>query len=192
MSAECSSYTTVEKVLVGAFTCPRADSDLGAIYCCGFKDFKYCCDDPNSFFPYEHSYMWWLSVGALVGLSIAAVVLLAFIITVCVLCYLFISNKPHNKLDTGLSLQTAVWVAAALIQVFHACIVFVTFTTSSGIEQNSLDGPSRSSQSTVPNGFKRHFLSHKLDCDNQPQDPDRLFQRCFLATVTTINVQGPS
>lgn len=60
MSAECSSYTTVEKVLVGAFSCPRADSDLGAIYCCGFKDFKYCCDDPNSFFPYEHSYMWWL------------------------------------------------------------------------------------------------------------------------------------
>lgn len=41
------------------------------------------------------------------GLSIAAVVLLAFIITVCVLCYLFISNKPHNKLDTGLSLQSA-------------------------------------------------------------------------------------
>ncbi|KAG9467660.1 hypothetical protein GDO78_014516 [Eleutherodactylus coqui] len=108
------------------------------------------------------------SVGALVGLSIAAVVLLAFIITVCVLCYLFISNKPHNKLDTGLSLQTT------------------------GIEQNSLEGPSRSSQSAVPNGFKRHFLSHKLDCDNQPQDPDRLFQRCFLATVTTINVQGPS
>uniref|UniRef100_A0A803JD69 Shisa like 2A n=1 Tax=Xenopus tropicalis TaxID=8364 RepID=A0A803JD69_XENTR len=107
MSAECSSYTTAEKVVVGAFSCPKADSDMGAIYCCGFKDIKYCCDDPNSFFPYEHSYMWWLSVGALVGLSIAAVVLLAFIITVCVLCYLFISNKPHNKLDTGLSLQTA-------------------------------------------------------------------------------------
>uniref|UniRef100_A0A8C5R7U5 Glutathione peroxidase n=1 Tax=Leptobrachium leishanense TaxID=445787 RepID=A0A8C5R7U5_9ANUR len=58
-----------------------------------------------------------------------------------------------------------------------------------GAEQSSLEGPSRSSQ---PNGLKRHFFSHKLDCDNQPQDPDRLFQRCFLATVTTINVQGPS
>uniref|UniRef100_A0A8D2M586 Uncharacterized protein n=1 Tax=Zonotrichia albicollis TaxID=44394 RepID=A0A8D2M586_ZONAL len=46
-------------------------------------------------------------VGALVGLSIAAVVLFAFIITVCVLCYLFISTKPRSKLDTGLSLQTA-------------------------------------------------------------------------------------
>ncbi|KAM4641461.1 protein shisa-like-2A [Discoglossus pictus] len=166
MSAECSSYTTPENILIEAFSCPGVDTDPRAIYCCGFKDIKYCCDDPNSFFPYDHSYMWWLSVGALVGLSIAAVVLLTFVITVCVLCYLFISNKPHHKLDTGLSLQTA------------------------GTEQNSLEGPSRSSQSAAPNGFKRHFLSHKLDCDNQPQDPDRLFQRCFLATVTTINVQG--
>lgn len=50
-----------------------------------------------------------LSVGALLGLSVAAVVLLAFIITVCVLCYLFIGTKPCSKLDTGLSLslQTA-------------------------------------------------------------------------------------
>ena len=46
------------------------------------------------------------SIGALVGLSIAAVVLLAFIITACVLCYLFISSKPHTKLDPGLNLQT--------------------------------------------------------------------------------------
>lgn len=48
-----------------------------------------------------------LSIGALVGLSVAAVVLLAFIITVCVLCYLFIGMKARSKLDTGLSLQTA-------------------------------------------------------------------------------------
>ncbi|XP_030062903.1 protein shisa-like-2A isoform X2 [Microcaecilia unicolor] len=107
MSAECTSYTSVEKELVSGFSCPQADGEAGDIYCCGFKDDKYCCDDPNSFFPYEHSYMWWLSVGALVGLSIAAVVLLAFIITVCVLCYLFVSTKPHSKLDTGLSLQSA-------------------------------------------------------------------------------------
>ncbi|XP_029474547.1 protein shisa-like-2A [Rhinatrema bivittatum] len=168
MSAECTSYTSAEEGLVSAFSCPRADGEPAAIYCCGFKDDKYCCDDPNSFFPYEHSYMWWLSVGALVGLSIAAVVLLAFIITVCVLCYLFISTKPHSKLDTGLSLQSA------------------------GTEQHSFEGTSRSSQSTAgPNGFRRHFFSHKLDCDNQPQEPDRLFQRCFMATVTTINVQGP-
>ncbi|XP_006195950.2 protein shisa-like-2A isoform X2 [Camelus ferus] len=45
-------------------------------------------------------------IGALVGLSIAAVVLLAFIVTACVLCYLFIGSKPHTKLDPGLSLQT--------------------------------------------------------------------------------------
>jgi hypothetical protein len=43
------------------------------------------------------------SLGALVGLSIAAVVLLAFIITICVLCYLFIATKPRG-LDNGLPL----------------------------------------------------------------------------------------
>uniref|UniRef100_A0A8B9S1X7 Shisa like 2A n=1 Tax=Accipiter nisus TaxID=211598 RepID=A0A8B9S1X7_9AVES len=98
----CSSYLNADKVLVSGFSCPRTGGDAGAVYCCGFQDVKYCCDDPHSFFPYEHSYMWWLSVGALVGLSIAAVVLFAFIITVCVLCYLFISTKPRSKLDTGL------------------------------------------------------------------------------------------
>ncbi|XP_041277496.1 protein shisa-like-2A isoform X1 [Onychostruthus taczanowskii] len=113
MSAECSSYLNADKVLVSGFSCPRAGGDARAVFCCGFQDVKYCCDDPHSFFPYEHSYMWWLSVGALVGLSIAAVVLFAFIITVCVLCYLFISTKPRSKLDTGLSLQTAGFPAMA-------------------------------------------------------------------------------
>ncbi|TFK10193.1 solute carrier family 25 member 48 [Platysternon megacephalum] len=108
MSSDCTSYLSADGALVSGFSCPRADGEASAVYCCGFQDVKYCCDDPNSFFPYEHGYMWWLSVGALVGLSIAAVVLLAFIITVCVLCYLFISTKPRSKLDTGLSLQTAV------------------------------------------------------------------------------------
>ncbi|XP_065266185.1 protein shisa-like-2A [Emys orbicularis] len=107
MSSDCTSYLSADGALVSGFSCPRADGEASAVYCCGFQDVKYCCDDPNSFFPYEHGYMWWLSVGALVGLSIAAVVLLAFIITVCVLCYLFISTKPRSKLDTGLSLQTA-------------------------------------------------------------------------------------
>lgn len=49
-----------DKVLVSAFSCPREDGEASAIYCCGFQDDKYCCDDPNSFFPYEHNYMWWL------------------------------------------------------------------------------------------------------------------------------------
>ncbi|KAM3841766.1 protein shisa-like-2A [Vipera latastei] len=105
MSAYCSSFVNADKVLVGSFSCPREDGEADAIYCCGFQDIKYCCDDPNSFFPYEHNYMWWLSIGALIGLSVAATVLLAFLITVCVLCYLFISKKPRNKLDAGLTLS---------------------------------------------------------------------------------------
>uniref|UniRef100_A0A672G9X6 Shisa like 2A n=1 Tax=Salarias fasciatus TaxID=181472 RepID=A0A672G9X6_SALFA len=104
MSSDCESYYTRENVLVGGFTCPKSDSDSTALFCCGFSDLKYCCDDPNSFFPYKYGYMWWLSLGALVGLSVAAVVLLAFIITLCVLCYLFITTKPRG-LDNGLSLQ---------------------------------------------------------------------------------------
>lgn len=44
------------------------------------------------------------SLGALVGLSVAAVVLLAFIITLCVLCYLFVTTKPRG-MDNGLPLQ---------------------------------------------------------------------------------------
>ncbi|KAI1892092.1 hypothetical protein AGOR_G00150410 [Albula goreensis] len=111
--------------------------------------------------------MWWLSVGALVGLSIAAVVLLAFIITVCVLCYLFIATKP-SRLDNGLPLHAP------------------------GFDLSAMEGPSHSSAPAGPQGLRKHFLSRKLDCDNQPPDPDRLFQRCFMATVTTVNVEGPS
>nr|XP_045368383.1 protein shisa-like-2B [Camelus bactrianus] len=44
------------------------------------------------------------SVGALIGLGVAALVLLAFVISVCVLCYLFLYTKPQ-RLDTGLKLQ---------------------------------------------------------------------------------------
>ncbi|XP_037683148.1 protein shisa-like-2A [Choloepus didactylus] len=105
MSGACTSYVSAEQEMVRGFSCPRPGGEAAAVFCCGFRDHKYCCDDPHSFFPYEHSYMWWLSIGALVGLSIAAVVLLAFIVTACVLCYLFISSKPNTKLEPGLSLQ---------------------------------------------------------------------------------------
>uniref|UniRef100_A0A3Q3J883 Shisa N-terminal domain-containing protein n=1 Tax=Monopterus albus TaxID=43700 RepID=A0A3Q3J883_MONAL len=105
MSATCSSYYSADSVFMDGFSCPKPGNAAAAVYCCGFNDVKYCCDDPNSFFPYEYRYMWWLSVGALVGLSIAAVVLLAFLITVCVLCYLFIATKP-SRLDNGLPLRT--------------------------------------------------------------------------------------
>ncbi|RXN00681.1 Membrane protein FAM159A [Acipenser ruthenus] len=168
MSYACLSYYSAESVLVEAFTCPKPENDASAVHCCGFNDMKYCCDDPNSFFPYEYEYMWRLSVGALVGLSIAAVVLLAFIITVCVLCYLFISTKPHGRLDNGLPLH------------------------SPAVDLNALEGPSHCNAVGAPTGIQKHFMSRKLDCTNQPPDQDRLFQRCFTATVTTINVEGPS
>ncbi|XP_055738649.1 protein shisa-like-2A [Salvelinus fontinalis] len=170
MTANCTSYYSAENAFVNGFLCPKAGSGAHAVFCCGFNDIKYCCDDPNSFFPYEYAYMWWLSVGALIGLSIAAVVLLAFLITVCVLCYLFIATKP-SRLDNGLPLRAP------------------------GVVPTPSEGPSNHSSARPPSGpqgFRKNFLSRKLDCDNQPPDPERLFQKCFMATVTTVNMEGPS
>ncbi|XP_007507909.2 protein shisa-like-2A [Monodelphis domestica] len=170
MSSSCSSYLNAAKELVSGFSCPGPGGEAANVYCCGFQDHRYCCDDPHSFFPYEHRYMWWLSIGALVGLSIAAVVLLAFVVTVCVLCYLFIHSKPPAKLDAGLSLQAA---AAA------------------DPDLPSLEESNRSGVVAVgPNGLRRHFLNPRLDCDPQAPDSDRLFQRCFMATVTTTDIQS--
>ncbi|AWP04447.1 putative membrane protein FAM159A-like [Scophthalmus maximus] len=165
MSAGCSSYYNPDGALVDGFSCPKPGSAAAAVYCCGFNDVKYCCDDPNSFFPYEYGYMWWLSIGALVGLSIAAVVLLAFLITVCVLCYLFIASKP-GRLDNGLALR-------------------VPGDASEGSRHAS------AARASGLQGFRKHF-SRKLGCDNQPPDPERLFQRCFTATVTSVKVESPS
>ncbi|XP_008289339.1 membrane protein FAM159A-like [Stegastes partitus] len=164
MSAECSNYYSADGLFVDAFSCPKPGNAAAAVYCCGFNDVKYCCDDPNSFFPYDYGYMWWLSIGALVGLSIAAVVLLAFLITVCVLCYLFIATKP-SRLDNGLPLRAP---------------------------GDPSEGPSHVRVTSGPQGFRKHLMSRKLDCANQPPEPDRLFQKCFTATVTGVKVESPS
>lgn len=60
MSGACTSYVSAEQEVVRGFSCPRPGGEAAAVFCCGFRDHKYCCDDPHSFFPYEHSYMWWL------------------------------------------------------------------------------------------------------------------------------------
>ncbi|KAK1875048.1 Protein shisa-like-2A [Dissostichus eleginoides] len=56
------------------------------------------------------------------------------------------------------------------------------------------EGPSRGRAACIsgPQGFRKHFMSRKLDCDNQPPDPELLFQRCFTATVVGIKVENPS
>ncbi|XP_037355640.1 protein shisa-like-2A [Talpa occidentalis] len=173
MSGACTSYVSTEQEVVGGFSCPRPGGEAAAVFCCGFRDHKYCCDDPHSFFPYEHSYMWWLSIGALVGLSIAAVVLLAFIVTACVLCYLFISSKPHTKLDPGLSLQTADHEEAPP-------------DDQSGNMGNLVEvSGARSLQQSHP------FLNPRLFCQEEPDvDPKPFLQHCFMATVTASDIPG--
>ncbi|XP_044092345.1 protein shisa-like-2A [Neovison vison] len=174
MSGACTSYVSAEQEVVRGFSCPRPGGEAAAVFCCGFRDHKYCCDDPHSFFPYEHSYMWWLSIGALVGLSIAAVVLLAFIVTACVLCYLFISSKPHTKLDPGLHLQPPDPKEEAPL----GC--------QGGNAGNSMEVPG------VSILRQNHpFLNPRLDYnEEQAVDPKRLLQHCFMATVTASDIPG--
>ncbi|KAM8962382.1 protein shisa-like-2B [Pelodytes ibericus] len=106
LAESCASYYTANNTFVDSFGCPRKDDNTDLIYCCGFVDLKYCCNEPGNYFPYKHGYMWTLSIGALIGLAIAALVLLAFVISVCVLCYLFLYTKPQ-RIDSGLKLQHA-------------------------------------------------------------------------------------
>uniref|UniRef100_UPI00358FBE8B protein shisa-like-2B n=1 Tax=Myxine glutinosa TaxID=7769 RepID=UPI00358FBE8B len=100
----CEKYHDTEGNLQPAFACPLDEQD-NVLFCCGFSDKKYCCLEADQYFPYPHGYMLSLSVGALVGLGVAALVLLAFLISVCVLCYLFLCTKPPARLDSGLRLQ---------------------------------------------------------------------------------------
>ncbi|XP_067911682.1 protein shisa-like-2B isoform X2 [Heterodontus francisci] len=100
----CDSYSNVKELLVESFRCPRENDGADDVYCCGFSDRKYCCSEADNYFPYPHGYMWSLSIGAMVGLGIAALVLLAFVISAFVLCYLFLCTKPQ-RLDSGLRLR---------------------------------------------------------------------------------------
>ncbi|XP_077580011.1 protein shisa-like-2A [Stigmatopora nigra] len=166
MSTECSSYFSTSNKLVDAFTCPKP-GNTGARFCCGFNDLKYCCEDPNSFYPHDYGYMWWLSILALSGLSFAAVVLLAFLITVCVLCYLFISTKPSRR-DNNIPLRAP------------AC------------DPQEASGPTEPACTSGPQGFRKHFMCSKLHSANAAPVPERLFQRCFIANLTDVRVENPS
>uniref|UniRef100_A0A8C6MSU6 Shisa like 2A n=1 Tax=Mus spicilegus TaxID=10103 RepID=A0A8C6MSU6_MUSSI len=172
MSGACSSYVSAEQEVVRGFSCPLPGGEAAAVFCCGFRDHKYCCDDPHSFFPYEHNYMWWLSIGALVGLSTAAVVLLAFLITACVLCYLFISSKPQTKLDPGLSLQTT--GSKEMSPDHHG------LNTAIPMEVPGVSSPRQSSSSNT------HLESNK----KQTVSPTCLPQNQSMATVTASNIPG--
>nr|XP_040041048.1 protein shisa-like-2A [Gasterosteus aculeatus aculeatus] len=159
MSSVCGSYYGEDGVFVAGFTCPKADSDAAALFCCGFNNLKYCCDDPNGFFPNNF--------GA-IALSIAVMLAFALLFSLCILCYFIITTEPID-LDNGLELQA----------------------TGSTLSPQR-PGPSPLSAPAGPQGLKKPFLRGKVDCDNQPQDPERLLQPCFVATETSINVEGPA
>uniref|UniRef100_A0A2K6V2P0 Shisa like 2B n=1 Tax=Saimiri boliviensis boliviensis TaxID=39432 RepID=A0A2K6V2P0_SAIBB len=134
----CSGYYSLNQSFVEPFQCPRRGEGAALRYCCGFADLKYCCSEPGSYFPYKHSYMWSLSIGALIGLGIAALVLLAFVISICVLCYLFLYTKPQ-RLDTGLKLQHL--EASSTQEVKFDAIIsnnyFILFCVSAALNSNA-------------------------------------------------------
>ncbi|XP_051890932.1 protein shisa-like-2B [Pristis pectinata] len=101
----CSGYSNVREELVARFKCPRKTDGVDEVYCCGFSDLKYCCNEAGNYFPYPHGYMWSLSIGAMVGLGVAALLLLIFIFSAFVMCCLYFYNKPQG-LDSGLKLQS--------------------------------------------------------------------------------------
>lgn len=53
------------------------------------------------------------------------------------------------------------------------------------------DAGEGNSRGTGPQGFRKYFINRKLDCDNQPPNPDILFQRCFTPNVTSVKVESP-
>lgn len=73
-----------------------------------------------------------------------------------------------------------------VLNAFPALSVHFPVTYASEGSSNA-----RPTSTTGPQGFRKHFLSRKLDCDNQPSDPDILFQRCFTANVTSVKVESP-
>lgn len=106
MSSACEGYRSKDDVVVAGFTCPKADSDATALFCCGFSDLKYCCDDPNSFFPYEYGYMWWLR-------WVWAIILLG-------------SLRLVTTLTTGISLSLLILLPVATFKS-HGCFLLFFF-----------------------------------------------------------------
>lgn len=70
-------------------------------------------------------------------------------------------------------------------------IVFPSIVWFSGREAGEGSSNATATSSTGPKGLKKHFLSRKLDCDNQAPNPDILFQRCFTANDTCVKVESP-
>ncbi|KAH0518366.1 Peptidyl-prolyl cis-trans isomerase CWC27-like protein [Microtus ochrogaster] len=155
-SRVCSGYYSLNRSFVEPFQCPRHGDGAALLYCCGFADLKYCCSEPGSYFPYKHSYMWSLSIGALIGLGIAALVLLAFVISVCVLCYLFLYTKPQ-RLDNGLKLQHL--EASSALEAYYDNTVFHRVVPGFIVQGGDPTGTGTGGESIYGAPFKDEFHS---------------------------------
>ncbi|OBS82966.1 hypothetical protein A6R68_23042, partial [Neotoma lepida] len=179
MSGACSSYVSAEQEVVRGFSCPLPGGRGGCRLLLRLPRPQILLRRPAQLLPLRAQLhvvaqpLWSSlpSIGALVGLSTAAVVLLAFIGTVCVLCYLFISSKPHTKLDPGLSLQTT---GSKMLPDHH------DLNTANTMEAPGAHSPRQS-----------YSLNSQLESnERQAVGPRCLLQDHFTATVTASNIPG--
>ncbi|XP_019633812.1 PREDICTED: protein shisa-5-like [Branchiostoma belcheri] len=88
-SAErCRDYTDVFGNSKPGFSCPTYSDLSSDVYCCGVSDLPMCCSSCllSQYSPCDADDIIDLSIGAIVGIAVGCVVLVAIIITVCCCC----------------------------------------------------------------------------------------------------------
>uniref|UniRef100_A0A2K6CIA5 Shisa like 2A n=1 Tax=Macaca nemestrina TaxID=9545 RepID=A0A2K6CIA5_MACNE len=161
MSGACTSYVSAEQEVVRGFSCPRPGGEAAAVFCCGFRDHKYCCDDPHSFFPYEHSYMWWLS-WIIQSRGSETACPLAF-------CFLFLRRKVPTP---------SVCYFPGPEEVSPDC-------------QGVNTGMAAEVPRVSPLRQSYPCLNPQLESnEGQVVNSKRLLHHCFMATVTTSDIPG--
>lgn len=69
--------------------------------------------------------------------------------------------------------------------------LLISFVWFSDREVSGGSSNAGTTSSMGPKGFRKHFMTRKLDCENQAPNPDILFQRCFTANATCVRVESP-
>ncbi|KAM8935531.1 protein shisa-like-2A [Lycaon pictus] len=164
MSGACTSYVSAARELVRGFRCPRPGGEAAAVFCRGFRDHKYCCDDPHSFFPYEHSYVWRLRyrprhpTPALAAAPHSAPT-----------CAGDPNSTPHRERSPGPHSREEGPPGCQGVSAGN----WMEVPGTSTLEQN------------------HPFLSPRLDgTEEQPVHSRRLLQHCFMARVTASDIPG--
>lgn len=105
-----------------------------------------------------------------------------------------IFSSPPNPAGLIMAYLSEPQVSASLLfsqSTFPPKEVFTSVVWFSGGEVSEGSSNAGTTSSMDAKGFRKHFMSRKLDCDNQAPNPDILFQRCFTANATCVKVESP-